>query len=191
MACPEENEKKRTPGISERLLKTRTILINGEIDEEMAESVIAQALVLDAESHDPIKVVITTPGGVIDFGFAMFDILRYIESEIICIGAGFVASMGVPILLAAKKKNRLALPNTRFMMHQPSSGAAGQASDIRITAKEILRIRERLNKLISEETGQPYDKVAADNDRDFWITAEEAKDYGLIHKIVKSAKEIV
>jgi ATP-dependent Clp protease protease subunit len=185
-----DEQDERLNSIHTRLLKTRTVLINGSVDEELAEHVIAQALVLDAESHDPIRVMITTPGGVIDFGIAIHDVLRYIESRVLCIGAGFVASMGVPIMLAAKKGNRFALPNTRFMMHQPSGGAGGQATDIRITAQEILKIRERLNRLIAEETGQPLEKVAADSDRDFWMSAEEAKEYGLISKIIRNVKEL-
>lgn len=190
MACPESKEEPKGAGFIERLLKTRTILINGAIEEETAEEVMTQALVLDAESHDPIKVFVTTPGGVIDFGFAIHDILQFVESPVYCIGAGFVASMGVPIMLSAKKDRRFALPNTRFMMHQPSTGAAGQAQDIRITAQEIIKIRERLNHLIAEESGQPYEKVAADSDRDFWMSSEEALEYGLISKIVRSAKDI-
>jgi ATP-dependent Clp protease protease subunit len=189
MSCPEES-KDKSEGFGNRLLKTRTILINGPVDEEMAEKVISQSLILDAESHDPIRVVITSPGGMVDVGFAMYDILRYIESRVICIGAGFVASMGVPIMLAADKKDRLALPNTRFMMHQPSGGGGGPAKDIRITAQEIMKVRERLNQLISEETGQPLDKVALDCDRDYWMNSQEALEYGLIAKIIHSPKDI-
>jgi len=191
MPCPDEEREERGAGvITAKLLKSRTILINGAIDEELGERVITQTLVLDGDSHEPIRVLVTTPGGMVDVGFAIHDILRYVESKIICIGAGFVASMGVPIMLSAAKVNRYTLPNTRFMMHQPSTGVAGVASDIRITAQEILKIRERLNKLISDETGQPIEKVAIDSDRDFWISAEEAVEYGLVSKIVKSAKEI-
>ena len=174
-----------------RLLKTRTILLNGAVDDEMAQAVVTQALVLDAESHDPIRVIVTTPGGSVDFGFAIHDILQYVESEVYCIAAGFVASMGVPIMLSAKSKNRLSLPNTRFMMHQPSmGGVAGQAKDIRITAQEIIKTREHLNALIAEETGNSIEKVTADSDRDFWMSAEEAREYGLISKINRSVNEI-
>ncbi len=192
MACPDEcnDSTPKSEGVTNRLLKSRTILIHGAVEEELAERVISQALVLDAESHDPIRVFITSPGGSVDVGFAIYDILRYVESEIVCIGAGFVASMGVPIMLSAKKANRFALPNTRFMIHQPSGGGGGQATDIRITAQEILKIRERLNRLIAEETGQTVEKVTSDNDRDFWMTADEALNYGLIARVVKSAAEI-
>ena len=191
MACDEEKEGGPKPEMMmARLLKTRTILINGAVEEELAERVIAQALVLDAESHKPIRVFITSPGGEIDVGFAMYDILRYVESEIVCIGAGFVASMGVPIMLSAKKANRYSLPNTRYMLHQPMTGAAGQTSDIRITAREIIKLRERLNRLIAEESGQALEKVTSDSDRDFWMTAEEALAYGLVGKIIHEAREL-
>jgi len=194
MTCPEETEegRERPPVLLERLLKSRTIYISGVVDEDMAERVITQALVLDAESHDPIKVFITTWGGSVDVGFAIHDILRFVESDVLCIGAGFVVSMGVPLLLSAEKENRLALPNARFMIHQPRLGgvAAGHASDIRITAQEIIKTRERLNELISKETGQSPEKVAADTDRDFWISAEEAKDYGLVSRIITRANDL-
>lgn len=191
MGCSEEKDNKPDSGLLNRLLKTRTILLNGAVDEEMAQEVVTQALVLDAESHDPIRVIVTTPGGSVDFGFAIHDILQYIESEVLCIGAGFVASMGVPIMLSAKSKNRYSLPNTRFMMHQPSmGGVAGQAKDIRITAQEIIKTREHLNALIAEETGKPIEKITADSDRDFWMSADEAREYGLIHKIIRSMNDL-
>ncbi|MCX5758004.1 MAG: ATP-dependent Clp protease proteolytic subunit, partial [Candidatus Hydrogenedentes bacterium] len=156
----------------------------------LAEQVIAQSLLLDSESHDPIRVVLTTPGGMVDVGFAIHDIFKFITAPITIISAGFVASMGIPILLSAPKERRFSLPNTRFMMHQPSGGAGGQAKDIRITAQQIIKTRERLNQLISLETHQPLEKIAADSDRDFWMTAEEALEYGLISRIVGNAKEI-
>jgi len=193
MPCPDEKEgksEKGFEGLAAKLLKTRMILIHGAIDEELAERVITETLVLDAENHDPIKVLVTTPGGMVDVGFAIHDIFRFVASPVYTIGAGFVASMGVPIMLSAPKERRFALPNTRFMMHQPSTGAAGQASDIRITAQEILKVRERLNQLIAEETGQPMEKVAQDSDRDYWIGADEAAEYGLISKVVRSASEL-
>ena len=192
MPCSEERDEtsKLDHSLASRLLKARTILISGPVDEELTEKVVSQALVLDAESQEPIRVIITTPGGMVDFGFAIHDILRYVQSEIIAIGAGFVASMGVPILLSAKKENRLALPNTRFMMHQPSGGGGGQAKDVRITAQEIIKTRERLNMLIALETGQPIEKVATDSDRDFWMSSEQALAYGLITRIITSAREV-
>ncbi len=191
MTCPEEKDQAKGPeGLSPRLLKARTILITGQIDEEMAESVVAQLLVLDAESHDPITVIVTSQGGHVDSGFAIHDMIRFVKSDVTCIGAGWVASIAVPILLGADKKNRLALPNTRFLLHQPSGGAGGHVKDIRIEAQEILKIRVRVNSLIASETGQPVEKVTEDSDRNFWMSAQEALDYGLIARVVEKAADV-
>ncbi len=183
-------QESKNEGMLARLLKSRTVLINGTVDQELAERVIAQLLVLDAESNDPIKVIITSPGGHVDSGFAIHDMMKFIASPIITIGAGWVASIAVPILFGAPKEKRFSLPNTRFLIHQPSGGAGGQLADIRIEAQEILKIRGRINKMISGETGQPVDKVAKDSDRNFWMSAEEALEYRLISKIITNMKEI-
>lgn len=173
-----------------RMLGIRTILVSGEIDQDVAERAISQALILDAASHDPIRVLITSQGGHVDSGYAVHDVLRYIDSPVITVGAGWVASIAVPILLSAEKKNRYSLPNTRFLLHQPSGGAGGQASDIRIAAEEILKLRARLNKLIADETGTSVERVEEDSDRNFWMSAEQALAYGLISKIIRSQREI-
>ena len=190
MVCEENEEQRRPLFITERLLKTRTLLIAGPIDQETAERALAQLLVLDAESQDPIRAIITSQGGHVESGFAIHDMMRFVESDVICIGAGWVASIAVPILLGAKKEHRLALPNTRFLLHQPTGGVGGQVSDIRIAAQEIVKMRERLNRLIADETGQPLDKVAKDCDRDFWMTAQEALEYGLISRIIRTARDL-
>ena len=191
MGCPEEKDEARQPEtITARLLKTRTILLAGQVDQEMAERVIAELLVLDAESHDPIRIVVTSQGGHVDSGLAIHDMLRFVESDIIAIGAGWVASIAVPIMFGAQKENRVALPNTRFLLHQPSGGAGGQLQDIRIEAQEMIKIRERLNTMIARETGQTVERIQQDSDRNFWMTAEEARDYGLISGIVTNAGEI-
>jgi len=186
----EKTEEPRGEGILMRLLKSRTVLIHGAVDQESAERAIAQFLVLDAESHDPIKVVITSPGGHVDSGFAIHDIMRFVASPIMTIGAGWVASIAVPILLGAPKDKRFCVPNTRFLLHQPSGGAGGQVADIRIEAQEILKIRERINSLVARETGQPVEKVAKDSDRNFWMSADEALKYGLVSKIIVNAGEV-
>jgi ATP-dependent Clp protease protease subunit len=173
-----------------RMLKIRTLLVSGEIDHDVADRAITQLLILDADSHDPIRVIISSQGGHVDSGYAIYDVLRYIASPIVTIGAGWVASIAVPILLAAEKCNRYALPNTRFLLHQPSGGAGGQASDIRIAAEEILKLRSRLNQLIADETGNTPEKVGEDSDRNFWMSAEEALAYGLVAKIIQNASEI-
>lgn len=173
-----------------RMLKTRTVLVAGGVDDKLAEKVIAQLLILEADSHDPIRVIVTSQGGHVDSGFAIHDMLRFVESPVVTIGAGWVASIAVPILFGATKENRYALPNTRFLLHQPSGGAGGQASDISIEAEEILKVRARLNALIANETGQTVEKVELDSDRNFWMDAEEARTYGLVSRVISHAGEI-
>jgi ATP-dependent Clp protease protease subunit len=177
-------------GLVSRMLATRTVLVSGEVNEKLAEKVISQLLILNGVNHDPIRVVITTQGGHVDSGFAVHDMLKFIESPILTIGAGWVASIGVPILLGAEKDSRYSLPNTRFLLHQPHGGAGGQATDIRIAAEEILKLRERINQMVARETGQTVEKITHDSDRNFWMSAEEALEYGLISKLIQSASEI-
>ena len=184
------DQASREESIGLRMLQTRTILVSGGIDDKVAARSIAQLLILDAESHDPIRVMITSQGGHVDSGFAIHDMLRFVESPITTIGAGWVASIAVPILFGAPKERRYSLPNTRFLLHQPSGGAGGQASDIRIEAEEILKVRERLNELIANETGQPVERVAKDSDRNFWMDAEQALEYGLVGEIITNVTEI-
>lgn len=186
--CGEEPAKESPLG--SMLLQSRMVMVVGEIDQDVAEDVISRLLVLDAKSHDPIKVVVASPGGHVDSGYAIHDMMRFVASPVIGIGAGWVASIAVPILLGADKGSRFALPNTRFLLHQPSGGAGGQAADIRIEAREILKIRNRINALLAAETGQPEDKVARDSDRNFWMNAEEALEYNLINKIITRVDEI-
>lgn len=185
-----QDESKQDPFIG-RLLKARIVLVNGTVTQELAEKVMTQLLVLDADSHDLIKVVVTSPGGHVDSGFAIFDTMRFIESPIATIGAGWVASIAVPIFFGGAKGKRYTLENTRFLLHQPSGGAGGQAADIRIEAQEILKIRGRLNEMIATETGQPVEKVAKDSDRNFWMNAAEAVEYGLATKKIQSINEAV
>jgi ATP-dependent Clp protease protease subunit len=185
-----EETTAREVGIGLRMLQTRTVLISGAVDDKLAEKTIAQLLILDAESHEPIRVVITSQGGHVDSGFAIHDMLRFIDSPVITIGAGWVASIAVPILFGAPKAGRYGLPNTRFLLHQPSGGAGGPASDISIEAEEILKVRERLNRLIAGETGQTVERVANDSDRNFWMDAQQAREYGLISRVITRASEI-
>ena len=147
-----DETSRREEGIGLRMLQTRTVLVSGAVNDKLAEKTIAQLLILDAENHDPIRVIITSQGGHVDSGFAIHDMLRFIESPVVTIGAGWVASIAVPILFGAPRERRYSLPHTRFLLHQPSGGAGGQASDIRIEAEEILKVRERLNQLIASES---------------------------------------
>ncbi len=190
MADQPEESPLREESIGLRMLKTRTVLVSGAVDDKLAEKTIAQILILDAENHDPIRVMITSQGGHVDSGFAIHDVLRFIESPITTIGAGWVASIAVPILFGALKERRFSLPNTRYLLHQPTGGAGGQASDIRIEAEEILKVREKLNGLIARETGQDIERVARDSDRNFWMDAEQAKAYGLVCRVVTRETEI-
>ncbi len=186
--CSEEPAKESP--LTGMLLKSRIVMVTGEVSQELAEDVVTKLLLMDSQSHDPIKVIISSPGGHVDSGYAIHDMMRFVASPVIAIGAGWVASIAVPILLGAEKGKRFSLPNTRFLLHQPSGGAGGQAADIRIEAQEILKIRRRINGLISEETGQPEEKVARDSDRNFWMNAEEALEYGLVQKIIATMDEI-
>lgn len=191
MADEADDKKEAAPeALGLKMLQTRTVLVSGGVDDKLAEKTISQLLLLDAENNDPIRVIITSQGGHVDSGFAIHDMLRFIDSPVVTIGAGWVASIAVPILFGATKENRYSLPNTRFLLHQPSGGAGGQASDIRIEAEEILKVRERLNKLIADETGQSVERVTKDSDRNFWTDAEGALEYGLIGKVISSASEL-
>lgn len=174
----------------QRMLKTRTILVSGEINKPLAERVVRQLLLLEEQGDEPIKAFIDSPGGDADAGYAIFDMMRFVKPEVHTIGMGLVASAGAIILLAASKEHRIALPNSHYLIHQPLSGMRGVATDIEIHAREIEKMRARINKLISEETGQPMEKVEKDTDRDFWMGAEEAKDYGLVSTIAQSRSEL-
>ena len=186
---PEEAEPQSGP-VQKALFKSRTVLIFGEVDMKMAERVSAQLLALAAENNDDIKVIINSPGGHVEAGDTMHDMLRYVGPKVKVIGTGWVASAGAHIFLGAHKENRFCLPNTRFLLHQPLGGVRGQASDISIEAEEILKMRERLNRVIARETGQSYEKVLADTERNFWIGAEAAVEYGLVAKVVAAATEV-
>lgn len=185
-----KKDEKASEGIMQKMLKSRTILVAGTVDQDLAEKVIGQLIILNTDSHEPIRVIISSPGGHVDSGYAIHDMMQCIESPVYTIGAGWVASIAVPILFGGDKGKRFSLPNTRYLLHQPSGGAGGQASDIRIEAQEILKIRQRINQLIARETGQPIEKIAKDSDRNFWMSAEEALAYGLVTKIVSKMTEI-
>ena len=182
-------EPQPTP-VQKALFKSRTVLIFGEVDMKMAERVSAQLLALACEGEGDIRVVINSPGGHVEAGDTIHDMLRFVGPQVKVIGTGWVASAGAHIYLGALKENRFCLPNTRFLLHQPLGGVRGQASDISIEAEEILKMRERLNRIIARETGQTMEKVVADTERNFWMSAEQAKDYGLVAKIISSANEV-
>lgn len=187
----EKNENAKSPGrMMERLFETRTLTIFGEIDMRLAQDVVQKLLILDAEPYDPIKIFINSPGGHVESGDTIFDMIRFVKSPVKMIGTGWVASAGALIYSAAEKENRYSLPNTRFLLHQPMGGTRGQAADIAIEAEEILKMRKRLNETFAEQTGQPLEKVEHDTDRNFWMSAKEAVAYGLVGKIIQSAEEV-
>ncbi|MDX9800891.1 MAG: ATP-dependent Clp protease proteolytic subunit [Spirochaetia bacterium] len=184
----EENDEKdkKEHDMTEKILKTRTILLSGEVNKKLAEKVISQMLLLEAENDEPIKIFIDSPGGDVDAGYAIFDMIRFIKPTVYIIGMGLVASAGALILLAAPNERRLALPNSHYLIHQPLSGIRGVATEIEIHAKEIEKTRKKINKLISDETGKDVKQVEKDTDRDFWMNAEEAKNYGLVSRVIKN-----
>lgn len=178
------------PKIAERLFESRTVLIYGEITPRTAQLVVAQLLALAASGKEDITVFLHSEGGHVESGDAIHDMIRFIAPRVRMVGTGWVASAGTHIYLAVPKADRFCLPNTRFMIHQPLGGVGGSASDIRIEAEEILKARERLNRSIAEATGQPLEKVAQDTDRNHWMTPEEARDYGIVGRIIHNADEI-
>ena len=185
-AQPELNQSP----VAKALFKSRTVLIFGEIDMKLAERVTAQLLAHAEEGKDDIRVIINSPGGHVESGDTIHDVMRYVGPRVKIIGTGWVASAGAHIFLGAEKENRFCLPNTRFLLHQPLGGVRGQASDISIEAEEILKMRERINRLIARETGQTYEKIEHDTERNFWMGAEEAKAYGIVARVVNRADEV-
>jgi ATP-dependent Clp protease, protease subunit len=186
---PPAAEPQSSP-VTQALFKSRTVLIFGEVDMKMAERVSAQLLAYAAEGEGDIRVVLNSPGGHVESGDTIHDMIKFVGPRVKIIGTGWVASAGAHIFLGARKENRFCLPNTRFLLHQPLGGIQGQASDIVIEAEEILKMHERLIRTIAKETGQSYEKVKEDTDRNFWMSAEEATAYGLVAKIVNRADQV-
>jgi ATP-dependent Clp protease protease subunit len=190
---PEEKERGASVRLAERLLKSRTVLISSGIDEETVEEVIRDLVLMEQDSKtEPITVYINTPGGAADCGFAIYDVLRFMRPPVTAIVTGLCASAGVIVFLGAPAGRRLALPNSRFMLHEPRflSAAYGEASDLAITAKELLKMKDRYNTIVAEASGKSLEQVSKDTQRDFWLSADEAKAYGLVTRIVKSRDEV-
>jgi len=179
----------RVYDIYSRLLKDRIIFLGGVVNDAVANTIIAQLLFLDHEdSKKEIKLYINTPGGSVTAGLAIYDTMQFVKSPVSTICVGMAASMGSVLLASGEKGKRYALPNSEIMMHQVMGGAEGQASEIEITARQILKIKDRINHILAKHTGQKFDKVEKDTDRDFYLTAEEAKVYGLVDEIIKTKK---
>ena len=189
----EEDEKKQKAPeqFSEKFLKTRQIILTGEINKELADSIVRQLLILDSEDEKtPIYMYIDSPGGDVDAGFAIFDMIRFINAPVYLIGMGLIASAATLVLLAVDKEFRIGLPNSRYLIHQPLGGMRGVATDIEIYAKDMEKIRAKLNSLIAEQTGTSLEQVTKDTERDFWLDSDEAVKYGLISKIIAKKSEL-
>lgn len=185
----DSNHETRTY-LDRKLLETRTILIYGRIDQELAHDITQKLLLLSAMSNDDIKLFINSQGGHVESGDTIFDMIRFIKPKVKIIGTGWVASAGVLIYTSVPKEQRYSMPNTRYMIHQPLGGVSGQASDIAIEAKEIVKMRSRLNQTMADATGQPLEKIEKDSDRNFWMSAEEAKSYGLVGHLISSIDQL-
>ncbi|MBX2821386.1 MAG: ATP-dependent Clp protease proteolytic subunit [Rhodothermaceae bacterium] len=186
--------KTETPvpeNIASRLFDSRTVIISGEINQKLAASIVAQLVGMAAASDEDITLFINSQGGHVEAGDTIHDMIRFIRPRVRMIGTGWVASAGALIFVAVPVEDRYCLPNTRFLLHQPAGGAGGTASDIEIEASEILKMRERLNKIFARQTGQDLERIEKDTNRNFWLTAKDALDYGLVGHIVETIDEIM
>lgn len=176
--------------LDEKLFKSRSISIFGQITEKTARSVTEKLLALSAAGDEPITVFISSPGGHVESGDVIYDMIKFIKPEVRVVGTGWVASAATNIYLAAKKTNRFSLPNTRYLVHQPSGGSQGDATDIKIQADQIVKTKARINRIIADETGRPLEQVEKDTDRDYWMSVEEAIEYGIVFKTISSFEEL-
>src|SRR5690606_20401635 len=186
-----QNKSERLENLVEQLsFKSRFVLLFGEINHTVARATCERLIALAQQSDAPISMLVSSPGGHVESGDAIHDVIRFINAPVTAIGTGWVASAGTHVFLAAEKARRVCLPNTRFMIHQPAGGAGGPATDIEIQAKEILRTRERLARVTAQQTGQKFEKVLADMERDFWMSAAEAIEYGIVSRVVQRHRDL-
>jgi ATP-dependent Clp protease protease subunit len=186
----EEDKQSGQDPFMGKMLKTRTILLSGEIRKDLAERTIRQLLLLEDMGDEPIKIFIDSPGGDADAGYAIFDMIRFVKPPVLTIGMGLVASAAAIILLASPRERRIGLPNSHYLIHQPLSGIRGVATDIEIHARELDKLRGKINRLIADETNVPFEQVEKDTDRDYWMTGEEAVKYGLISRVIIRRDEL-
>ena len=189
----EDNEKKDMQNAAQqndKLLKTRSILLSGEINKDSADKLIKDLIVLEAESSEPVRIYINSPGGDVDAGFAIYDMVRFVSCPVIMIGMGLVASAAALVLLAVPAERRIALPNSSYLIHQPLSEMRGNATEIEIHAAQLEKMKAKLNRIIAEATGTDLEKVSVDTDRDYWLSAEEPLSYGLVSKIAAKREEL-
>ena len=186
-----ENTQNKTGNqVSKALFEARTVFVTGEVNQEMAREVCERLMAMAHVSDDPITVIVSSPGGHVESGDMIHDTIKFIKPTVKMLGTGWVASAGALIYVAADKENRFALPNTRFLLHQPSGGVRGDATNINIQAEQIVQMRARLNKIFAEATGLPLKKIDADVDRDFWLSCSAAHEYGIVGKIIKDHSEL-
>ena len=189
--CDNKEEDEKKGAIDQEMLKTRSIMISEEVSEDLAKKIYAQLLLLNQRSvEDPIYIYINSPGGDADSGFGIYDMMRYIEAPVVTVVCGLCASAAVTIFLGADEGMNYSTPNSRFLLHQPSTGVKGSASDMEITANEINKTRERYNSIVAGVTGKDMDTLKKDADRDFWMSPEEALEYGLVSKIIIKKSEL-
>ena len=186
----EADNAKQAHMLESVLHKNRTLTLFGEINQDVARKTAERLLALAFESDDPITLYIGSPGGHVESGDVIYDMIKFIKPTVRVVGTGWVASAATNIYLAAKKENRFSLPNTRYLVHQPSGGSQGSATDIKIQMDEIVKTKARINKIISDETGRPLEQVEKDTDRDYWMSVEEAIDYGIVSKVINSVTEL-
>ncbi|MFZ6757273.1 ATP-dependent Clp protease proteolytic subunit [Undibacterium sp. Ji50W] len=186
----DNNDIQRSPFLEEKAFKSRTVLVFGTINDKLAAEVSKRLIALAAESKDPITILVSSPGGHVESGDVIHDIVKFIDAPVNMVGTGWVGSAAVNVFLSVPKERRVCLPNTRFLIHQPSGGCGGQATDIAIQAREIVKVRERIAALIAKESGQTLEKVTADIDRDYWMSAAEASEYGLVSRIIVKQTEL-
>ncbi len=184
------NDQTPSPFLEEKAFKSRTVLVFGTINDKLAAEVSKRLIALSAESKEPITLLVSSPGGHVESGDVIHDMIRFIDAPVRVVGTGWVGSAAVNVFLAVANEHRVCLPNTRFLIHQPSGGAGGQASDIAIQAREIVKIRERIAALIAKETGQTLERVTQDIERDYWMSATEAQAYGLVSRVIVQQKEL-
>lgn len=187
---PSKKEESPSSLMEKALFEARTILLTGDINDKAAKAVCTQLLAYSAVNDKPILLVLSSPGGHVESGDMIHDMIKFVRAPVKILGTGWVASAGALIYSAAKRELRYSLPNTRYLLHEPRGGIGGQASDVEIQAREIIRMRERLNQIFADATGQPLERIRKDTDRDHWMLAQEAKDYGLVGRIVTTQKEV-
>ena len=187
---PRPTSSRWTDSIRNRLFRARTLIISGEVTQKLASEVMGQLLAMDADSEDPITVFINSQGGHVESGDTIHDMIRFVRAPVRMVGTGWVASAGALIYVAVPREQRYSLPNTRFLLHQPAGGTRGTAADVEIEAKEILKMRERLNRVFAEQTGQPLERIVDDTHRNFWLGATEAVEYGLVGSIIDHKSDL-